>query len=156
MYSYSHWNTMNNVSSGCCHNTARRLSLRIVITVEARRIHVTPPVLTTRKMCIHCGTRAATIFGSLYNSCDRVYGNKDCVRSLQAQTTAVQIEGKERKKRQIHTSVSARLLLLLLLFSLFSLRFVVCITCTRMALLRSYLFFRLLFWSYQSIGKERF
>jgi hypothetical protein len=33
----------------------------------------------------------------LYNRCGCVYGIKDCVRSLQAQTTAVQNEWKERE-----------------------------------------------------------
>jgi ABC-type glycerol-3-phosphate transport system permease component len=36
----------------------------------------------------------------LYNRCGCVYGIKDCVRSLQAQTTAVQNEWKVRESRE--------------------------------------------------------
>ena len=136
--------------------TARRLSLRIVITVEARRIHVDPPVLTTRKCAYTVGhalrrssgrcTTAATVCMVTRTVCDRFKHRPQRYRSKRRR--------RRKKKKKTHTSVSAARLLLLLLFFR-------CSRCVRNVhhmhkdgLLRSYFFSTFLFWSYQSIGRE--
>lgn len=94
---------------------------------------------------IYTELRAAVRVTVLYNRCGCVYDIKDCVRSLQAQTTAVQNEWKERERIEgkngdkrgplfgvgllcscfsSHYSSS-------LPFSLFSLRTVWCVFATR-------------------------